>query len=122
LEVIQCATLNSALTIHEPMNKPIEFGVIREGLYADMVIVPENPLENFKVLLATGAVKLDEATDTVKRVGGVRWTIKDGIVYDARQLLADVRKLVQEEKLPSAEKDEDSKPKASPAKPSPKSQ
>lgn len=122
LEVIQCATLNSALTIHEPMNKPIEFGVIREGLYADMVIVPENPLENFKVLLATGAVKLDEATDTVKRVGGVRWTIKDGIVYDAHQLLADVRKLVQEEKLPSAEKDEGSKPKAPPSKPSPKSQ
>ena len=122
LEVIQCATLNSALTIHEPMNKPIEFGVIREGLYADMVIVPENPLENFKVLLATGAVKLDEATDTVKRVGGVRWTIKDGIVYDAHQLLADVRKLVQEEKLPSAEKDEGPKPKAPPSKPSPKSQ
>ena len=87
-----------------------------------MVIVPENPLENFKVLLATGAVKLDEATDTVKRVGGVRWTIKDGIVYDAHQLLADVRKLVQEEKLPSAEKDEGSKPKAPPSKPSPKSQ
>lgn len=106
LEVIQCATLNSALTIHEPMNKPIEFGVIREGLYADMVIVPENPLENFKVLFATGAVKLDEATDTVRRVGGVRWTIKDGIVYDAHQLLADVRKLVQEEKLPSAKTEE----------------
>ncbi len=99
LEVIQCATYNSALTIHEPMNKPIEFGVIREGLLADMLIVPENPLENFKVLLATGAVKLNEATDRPERVGGIRWTIKDGIVYDTHQLLADVRQMVQQEKL-----------------------
>ncbi len=103
LEVIQCATYNSALTLHEPMNKPIDFGIIREGLLADMVIVPENPLANFKVLLGTGAVKLDEETDTVQRVGGVRWTIKDGIVYDAHQLLADVRAMVKAEKIPSAE-------------------
>ena len=112
LEVIQCATMNGALTIHEPMNKPIEFGVIREGLLADMVIVPENPLENLKVLYATGAVKLNEETDTAERVGGVRWTIKDGIVYDAHQLLADVRKMVREKKTsPSlTNQNEDPKP------------
>ena len=98
LEVIQCATMNGALTIHEPMNKPIEFGVLREGLLADMVIVPANPLENFKVLFGTGAVKLNEETDTAERVGGIRWTIKDGIVYDAHQLLADVREMVRLEK------------------------
>ncbi len=98
LEVIQSATYNGALTIHEPMRKPIEFGVLRTGLLADMVIVPENPLENFKVLFATGAVKLNEETDTAERVGGVRWTIKDGIVYDAHQLLADVREMVRAEK------------------------
>ena len=28
------------------------------------------------------------------RVGGVRWTIKDGIVYDAFKLRADVRETV----------------------------
>lgn len=103
LEVIQCATMNGALTIHEPMNKRIEFGVLREGLLADMVIVPENPLENFKVLFATGAVKLNEETDTAERVGGVRWTIKDGIVYDAHQLLADVREMVRNENQPSVD-------------------
>jgi hypothetical protein len=31
----------------------------------------------------------------MERVGGVRYTIKDGIVYDAKQLLADVRAIVQ---------------------------
>ncbi len=30
------------------------------------------------------------------RVGGVRYTIKDGIVYDARELLADVREIVDQ--------------------------
>jgi hypothetical protein len=34
----------------------------------------------------------------VTRVGGVRYTIKDGIVYDAPKLLADVRKIVKDAK------------------------
>ena len=57
LEVIRSATLNGAQTLHEPKGKPIEFGIIRPGLLADMVIVDQNPLENFKVLYATGAVQ-----------------------------------------------------------------
>jgi hypothetical protein len=32
------------------------------------------------------------------RAGGVRWTIEDGIVYDARQLLDDVRRMVEQAK------------------------
>ena len=32
------------------------------------------------------------------RVGGVKYTIKDGIVYDAKKLLADVRRMVREAK------------------------
>lgn len=98
LEVIQCATMNGAKTIFEPMRKPIQFGVVREGLLADMVLVEENPLENFKVLFGHGAVKLNDETGEPERVGGVRWTIKDGIIYDAKQLLADVAKMVQDQK------------------------
>jgi hypothetical protein len=33
----------------------------------------------------------------VERVGGVRGTIKNGIVYDAQALLADVRDMVKAE-------------------------
>jgi len=33
------------------------------------------------------------------RKGGVRNTIKDGIVYDAKQLLAEVKKMVTEAKV-----------------------
>ena len=32
------------------------------------------------------------------RVGGVKYTVKDGIVYDAKALLADVKKIVDEAK------------------------
>lgn len=98
LEVIQCATMNGALTLFQPEKKPIEFGVVRVGLLADLVIVPENPLQNFKVLFGTGAVRLNDKTNKPERVGGIRWTIKDGIAYDARKLLADVAKMVEKQK------------------------
>ncbi|HMP79761.1 MAG TPA: hypothetical protein PKD54_09945 [Pirellulaceae bacterium] len=98
LEVIQCATLNGALTLFEPRREPIQFGVVRPGLLADLVIVGENPLQNLKVLYGTGALKLDDETDRATRVGGVVWTIKDGIAYDAKQLLADVASMVQNQK------------------------
>ena len=54
----------------------------------------ENPLSNFKVLYGTGAIKVNEENKAV-RVGGVAYTIKDGIVYDAKKLLADVREMVR---------------------------
>jgi len=34
----------------------------------------------------------------VVRLGGVKYTIKDGIVFDAKRLLADVKKMVDKEK------------------------
>ena len=74
------------------------FGMIRPGLKADLVVVEENPLENLKVLYGTGAVRLNDDTGEVERVGGIKYTIKDGIVYDAKQLLADVREMVRKAK------------------------
>ena len=37
---------------------------------------------------------LDRTTNTLRRSGGVSYTIKDGVVYDAKALLADVRAMV----------------------------
>ena len=96
LEVIQAATINGAREIYEPRGEEPPFGMVREGLLADLVIVPENPLANLKVLYGTGHMRLDPETQRVERVGGVRWTIKDGIVYDARALLASVERMVAE--------------------------
>jgi len=97
LEVIRGATMHAAQALFEPRNEPIQFGVIRPGLLADLVIVEENPLDNLKVLYGTGAVRLNDETRVAERVGGIRWTIKDGIVYDAGELLADVRAMVAEQ-------------------------
>lgn len=41
---------------------------------------------------------LPQRTTRSCAVGGVRYTIKDGIVYDAKKLLADVRAMVKETK------------------------
>ena len=98
LEVVRSATLNGALTLHEPKGVPVEFGIIRPGLLADLVVVEENPIENFKVLYGTGAVRLNDDTGEVERVGGIKYTIKDGIVYDAKELLADVARMVEQAK------------------------
>jgi imidazolonepropionase-like amidohydrolase len=98
LEVIRAATMHGAEELFKPQGRDIEFGVVRPGLLADLVIVDENPLENLKVLYGTGAVKLNDETGKPERVGGVRYTIKDGIVYDAKQLLADVAAMVEKQK------------------------
>jgi imidazolonepropionase-like amidohydrolase len=99
LEVIRASTLHGAEEIFYPLKKPIEYGVIREGLLADLIIIDENPLENLKVLYGTGAVKLNDENKKVERIGGVNYTIKDGIVYDAKALLDDVAQMVEKQKV-----------------------
>ena len=74
-----------------------QIGTVEVGKLADLVIVEENPLENLKVLYGTGAIKLTEDNE-ITRVGGVKYTIKDGILYDAKALLKDVREMVEEAK------------------------
>ncbi|MEP2772798.1 MAG: amidohydrolase family protein [Fulvivirga sp.] len=93
LEVIRAATLNGA----EALGADDEIGSVEVGKLADFVIVEENPLVNLKALYGTGAIKLTEENEVV-RVGGVKYTIKDGIVYDAKKLLADVKAMVATEK------------------------
>ena len=89
LEVIQSATLNGAETLGiEDLTGSVEI-----GKFADLIVIDENPLENLKVLYGTGAIKLDDENN-VTRVGGVKYTIKDGIVYDAKKLLKEVKNMV----------------------------
>jgi imidazolonepropionase-like amidohydrolase len=91
--VIRAATLNGA----EALGMDDQIGSVEIGKMADFVILEENPLQNFKALYGTGAIKLTEQNDVV-RVGGVKYTVKDGIIYDAKALLRDVEIMVQEAK------------------------
>ena len=98
LEVIQAATMNGAVALLEPKRQQPEFGIVRAGMLADLVVVDQNPLQNFKVLYGTGTIRLNDKTGKPERVGGVKYTIKDGIVYDAKQLLEDVAAMVEKQK------------------------
>ncbi|MEB2781350.1 amidohydrolase family protein [Algoriphagus sp. C2-6-M1] len=93
LEVLRSATLYGA----ELLGMDKEIGSVEVGKLADFVILEENPLQNLKVLYGTGAVRIDENNKPI-RVGGVKYTVKDGIVYDAKKLLGDVKAIVDKQK------------------------
>lgn len=98
LEVIKAATLDGA----ELLGIDQDTGTVEIGKKADLVILDENPLANFKVLYGTGHERLNREKGIVERVGGVRYTVRDGIVFDAPMLLEDVRELVAAEKAREA--------------------
>lgn len=93
LEIFQSASLRAA----EVLGVDDQLGTIEIGKLADLVIVEENPQENLKVLYGTGAIRVNDQNEAV-RVGGVKYTVKDGIIYDAKQLLEDVEQMVEEAK------------------------
>ncbi|MEO1149952.1 MAG: amidohydrolase family protein [Pseudomonadota bacterium] len=86
LEVIRAATLMGA----KILGVAGETGSIQVGKRADMIIVPENPLANFKTLYATGHIKLNDDNKAV-RTGGVETIIRDGVVFDGEKLRANIR-------------------------------
>ena len=94
LEIFQSASLKGA----EVLGVEDQLGTIELGKLADMVIVDANPMANLKVLYGTGSILVNEDNE-VTRHGGVVYTIKDGIVYDAKALLKDVEEMVKAAKV-----------------------
>ena len=88
LEVIQNATSNGARALGLTTT-----GVVRPGFEADLIVVDGNPLHNLKTLYATG-LQVEENGKLVQR-GGVKYTIKDGVVFETTRLLSDVREMVR---------------------------
>ena len=93
LEVIRAATLSGA----ETLKMDDKIGTIEVGKFADMVLVDSNPLENLKVLYGTGAIKLNDNNEVV-RAGGIKYTISNGVIYDAKGLLHEVKMMVDKAK------------------------
>ena len=90
IDVIQHATGNNARIL----GMEDKLGRIKQGYLADLILIDENPLENFKFLYPTGVIDLKDGKPIHR--GGVKWVIKDGIVYHAPSLLKDVKKMAAE--------------------------
>ncbi len=88
LDVIQCATVNNA----KLMGLEDRLGRVRPGYLADLILVDENPLANLKYLFPTGVLDIKDGKAVVR--GGIKWTIKDGIVYSTPRLMQDVKDMV----------------------------
>jgi hypothetical protein len=88
IKVLQHATANNAQILGEGAR----LGRVRPGYLADLVVVNGNPLEDLKVFYPPRA---DAAAGPG---GGVAWTIKDGIVYDAPRMLREAREIVSRAK------------------------
>lgn len=94
LDVIKVATTNA----YRVLGLEQHCG-IRVGCRADMAVVNGNPIDNFKVMYGRGygVAGLVPRQDQWKH-GGVAWTIKDGIVFDAQGLLREVEGYVEKER------------------------
>ena len=91
IDVIKIATTNAHKTLG---NEELANG-IRQGAPADLAIIDGNPLDNFKVMYGTGVNLYGEDGVTVTHGGGVRWTLKNGVVFDCKALLKDVEEYVE---------------------------
>ncbi|MGY4353012.1 hypothetical protein ACVWXM_009529 [Bradyrhizobium sp. GM7.3] len=90
LEIIRAATMSGA----ELMGLADEIGTVEVGKCADLLVHQENPLEDLKFLYGTGALRLNDAVGRPEWRRGLQYTIRNGIVYDTAELLADVREIV----------------------------
>lgn len=90
LEALRAATLSGA----ELLGVDDEVGTLEVGKRADILIYNANPLEDFKLLYGSGTIRLDDATNKTFWTHCLQTTIRNGILYDTAQLLADVERMV----------------------------
>jgi imidazolonepropionase-like amidohydrolase len=93
LDVIQCATGNNA----KIMGLENELGRVRRGFLADLILIDENPLANLKYLYPTGVLDIKDGKDVIR--GGIKWILKDGLVYSTPTLMREVRDMVSQARL-----------------------
>jgi len=94
IDVIRVATTNA----YQVLGMAKHCG-LRVGCAADIAVANGNPIDNFKVLYGRGYgfYGLVPPSDQWRH-GGVAWTIKDGVVFDAQALLREAEWYVQQER------------------------
>jgi imidazolonepropionase-like amidohydrolase len=90
IDIIEIATTNAHKTLG---NAELSNG-IRKDAPADLAIIDGNPLDNFKVMYGTGVNRYSNDGKSVTHGGGVRWTMKNGVLFDCRELLKEVEEYV----------------------------
>lgn len=90
LEVLRAATAWGA----ELLGVGDELGTLEVGKAADILVHDDNPLNDFKMLYGTGAMRLDDATASVQWKRSISTVIKCGTVFDPAELLGDVEDMV----------------------------
>ena len=92
LEALHAATENGAKVVKNP-----ELGLIRPGYLADLVVLSENPLADMKVFYGNGVTRVGEDRKEIHEQC-VKYTIRDGMIFDSQALLRDVRDIVTKAK------------------------
>ncbi|HKT45960.1 MAG TPA: amidohydrolase family protein [Candidatus Acidoferrales bacterium] len=92
LETIHAATENGAKVVKNP-----ELGLVRPGYLADLVVLTDNPLADVKIFYGTGVTRVGQDRKEVHEQC-VKFTIRDGVVFDSQALLRDVREMVAKAK------------------------
>jgi len=97
LDIVKVATTNAYQAIGVDTLRRL--CGIRVGCAADLAIVNGNPLDNLKVMYGRGYGFYGTMPRAqLSRQGGVRWTIKDGVVFDAQALLREAEWYVLQER------------------------
>ncbi len=99
-EVIRSATLYGA----EFLGVDNDLGSVEVGKIADLFLVDQNPLVNLKVLYGTGHLRYSAEKGRTERVGGVKYTIRGGVVFDAVQMREQIKRMVRDVKRGPASK------------------
>jgi hypothetical protein len=94
VDIVKIATTNATQALGWPRHCGI-----RVGCTADLAVVNGNPIDNFKVMYGRGygMYGLVPRAEQWKH-GGVAWTIKDGILFDAQALLREAEWYIAQEK------------------------
>src|SRR5262249_17930391 len=90
LEVLRAATAWGA----ELLGGGDELGTLEVRKAADSLVHDDNPLNDFKMLYGTGAMRLDDATASVQWKRSISTVIKGGTVFNPAELLGDVEDMV----------------------------
>lgn len=98
LETLHAATENGAKVV-----KNAELGLIRPGYLADMVLLSQNPLADVKVFYGIGVTRAGQDRKEVHEQC-VKYTIRDGVIFDSQALLRDVREMVAKAKAAGTQK------------------